>query len=137
MLYYGEIIDRKRVFKTKAFDRWAKKVLSDKVLCTPAREIEQGIYEADLGHGVCKKRVAIPGHGKSGSTRTLVAKQHPAAIVFLVGREKNEPGPDFSDVVVTAAKAIADDLHQQEIEKLEELALKGSLKEICHAKKDK
>ena len=44
---------RKSVFKTKTFDRWAKKVISDPLLCTAAREIEQGLYEADLGHGVC------------------------------------------------------------------------------------
>jgi hypothetical protein len=125
---------RKRVFKTKTFDRWAKKVVSDPLLCTAAREIEQGHYEADLGHGVCKKRIAVPGQGKSGSTRTLVAKQHPAAIVFLVGRAKSEPGPDFPDVVVATAKAIAEDLQEQGIEQLHALATDGKLKEICNAK---
>lgn len=127
---------RKRVFKTKTFDRWAKKVISDRLLCAAAREIEQGLYEADLGHGVCKKRIAVPGRGKSGSTRTLVAKQHPAAIVFLVGRGKSEPGPDFPDVVVTAVKAIADGLHRQKIERLAELAAQGQLKEICDGKEE-
>ena len=63
----------KRVFKTKTFDRWARKVVADDLLCQAAHEIEQGQYEADLGGGVCKKRVAVPGQGKSGSTRTLVA----------------------------------------------------------------
>lgn len=92
------------------------------------------MYEADLGQGVCKKRIAVPGQGKSGATRTLVAKQHAAAIIFLVGREKNEPGPDFSDVVVEAAKAIASDLNKQPIERLEELTADGKLKEICNAK---
>ncbi len=125
---------RKRVFKTKSFDRWAKKVLADALLCAAAREIEQGVYEADLGQGVCKKRIAVPGQGKSGGTRTLVAKQHAAAIIFLVGREKNEPGPDFSDVVVEAAKTIASDLNKQPIDQLEAMATDGKLKEICNAK---
>ncbi len=97
----------KRVFKTKTFDRWAKKLLSDTSLCIAAREIEQGIYEADLGGGVCKKRVPIPGQGKSGSTRTLVAKKHKNAIYFLTGREKSAAGSDFSDKEVSAAKLIA------------------------------
>ena len=44
----------KRVFKTKTFDRWARKLLSDELLCAAALEIEQGRYEADLGGGVCK-----------------------------------------------------------------------------------
>ena len=124
------------MFKTKTFDRWAKKVISDQLLCVAAREIEQGLYEVDLGHGVCKKRIAVPGRGKSGSTRTLVAKQHPAAIVFLVGRQKSEPGPAFPDGVVTAAKAIADGLHRQKIERLAELAAQGQLKEICSGKEE-
>jgi hypothetical protein len=127
-------MNRKRVFKTKSFARWAKKVLADALLCAAAREIEQGVYEADLGQGVCKKRIAVPGQGKSGGTRTLVAKQHAAAIIFLVGREKSEPGPDFSDVVVEAVKAIASDLNKQPIERLEEMAADGKLKEICNAK---
>ncbi|HEV6964763.1 MULTISPECIES: type II toxin-antitoxin system RelE/ParE family toxin [Roseateles] len=125
---------RKRVFKTKSFDRWAKKVLTDALLCAAAREIEQGVYEADLGQGVCKKRIAVSGKGKSGGTRTLVAKQHAAAIIFLVGREKNEPGPDFSDVVVEAAKTIASDLSKMPIAQLETMATDGKLKEICNAK---
>ena len=49
----------KRVYKTKTFDRWARKVVSDDLLCQAAHEIEQGQYEADLGGGVCKKRVDI------------------------------------------------------------------------------
>lgn len=124
---------RKRVFKTRTFDRWARKVVADALLCAAAREIEQGRYEADLGHGVCKKRIAVPGQGKSGSTRTLVAKQHPAAIVFLVGRRKSEPGPDFPDAVVEAVKAIAHDLQRLKIERLEAMTVDGTLKEICHA----
>ncbi|MDC6168503.1 type II toxin-antitoxin system RelE/ParE family toxin [Paucibacter sp. XJ19-41] len=129
-------MSRKRVFKTKSFDHWAKKVISDSLLCSAARDIEQGRYEADLGHGVCKKRIAIPGQGKSGSTRTLVAKQHPQAIVFLVGREKSAPGPDFPDVVVAAAQAIAEDLHRLQAEQLDMLAADGKLKEICNAQEE-
>lgn len=134
MLHFFDNMKRKKVFKTKSFDRWAKKVLADALLCAAAREIEQGMYEADLGQGVCKKRIAVPGKGKSGGTRTLVAKQHVAAIIFLVGREKNEPGPDFSDVVLEAARTIASDLNKQPIERLQAMAADGKLKEICNAK---
>lgn len=128
---------RKRVFKTRAFDRWAKKVLADALLCVAAREIEQGMYEADLGQGLCKKRIALWGQGKRGGTRTLVAKRHAAAIVFLVGREKSEPGPDFSDAVVEAAKAIAADLNRQPMERLEEMTTDGRLKEICNGEESR
>lgn len=123
----------KLVFKTKTFDRWAKKAIGDALLCAAAREIEAGTYEADLGHGLCKKRIARPGQGKSGATRTLVAKQHPGAIIFLVGREKSAPGSDFPDAVVEAAKVLADGLQALDIEKLAQMAKDGMLKEICNA----
>lgn len=124
----------KRVFKTKTFDRWARKVVSDALLCEAAHQIEQGLFEADLGGGVCKKRVPIPGQGKSGSTRTLVAKKHRDAIFFLAGREKNAPGTDFSDKEVEAAKIIAHALEKVNSNKLDELLTTKVLKEICHDK---
>lgn len=122
----------KRVFNKKSFARWAKKVISDDLLCTAAREIEQGVYEADLGGGVCKKRVAVPGQGKSGSTRTLVAKQHKSALFFLVGREKSRPGADFSDSEQEAAKVVAKILDAADVKKLNLMKADGALKEICN-----
>lgn len=122
----------KRVFKTKTFDRWARKVVSDLLLCQAASEIEQGLFEADLGRGVCKKRVAMPGQGKSGSTRTLVAKKHKDAIFFLAGREKSQPGSDFSDKEVDATKIIASGLQAADAQKLDELLAAEILKEICN-----
>ena len=124
----------KRVFKTKTFDRWARKVVSDALLCEAAHQIEQGLFEADLGGGVCKKRIPIPGQGKSGSTRTLVVKKHQDAIFFLAGREKNAPGTDFSDKEVDAAKIIAHALEKVNSNKLDELLTTKILKEICHEK---
>jgi hypothetical protein len=127
----------KRVFKTRTFDRWAKKILTDSSLCTAAREIERGVYEADLGHGLCKKRVAVEGRGKSGSTRLLVAKRHADAIFFLVGRQKSDSGSDFSVEVVEVAKGVADALQQQPIDKIEQLVSGGVLKEICSDQEDR
>ena len=124
----------KRVFKTKTFARWSRKVLSDAMRCQAAVEIEQGLFEADLGGGVCKKRVPLPGQGKSGSTRTLVAKRHKNAIFFLAGREKSEPGADFSDKEVDAAKIIAKGLEGVVAKKLDELVAAEILKEICNVK---
>jgi len=79
-------IERTRVFKTKTFDRWARKVDGDKLLSITAPEIEADLYEADLGHGLCKKSIATPGHGKRGAVRTLVAKRHSSAVIFLPQR---------------------------------------------------
>ncbi len=123
----------KRVFKTKTFSRWARKIVNDAALCEAAREIEQGLFEADLGGGLCKKRIALPGQGKSGSSRTLVAKKHKDAIFFLAGREKSQPGSDFSDQEVDAAKIIAASLQAADAPKLAQLITAEILKEICNA----
>ena len=101
-------------------------------MCQAAQEIMQGLYEADLGGGVCKKRIALPGQGKSGSTRTLVAKRHQQALFFLVGREKSDPGKDFSAAEEAAAQIIAKGLHTTTAEQWEQLKQDGVLKEICH-----
>lgn len=124
----------KRVFKTKTFARWAKGLLADEALRKAAREIEQGRFDADLGGGVCKKRVALPGRGKSSSTRTLVAKQNAVAIIFLVGREKSEPGHDFTHSEESAAKIIASGLEKLDNTTLNALAKLGLLIEICEPK---
>lgn len=122
----------KRVFKLKTFSRWARKLVADEALCAAAREIERGLFEADLGGGVCKKRIAIAGKGKSGSTRTLVAKKHERAIFFLVGREKSAPGSDFSDHVIDAAKLVAKSLEGAKADMLSEMLDAGTIEEICH-----
>jgi len=128
---------KKRVFETKTFDRWVKKVIADSLLCKAALEIEQGIYEADLGHGLCKKRIALPGKGKSGSTRTLVAKRHKSAIFFIAGREKSDAGSDFTEKEEEAAKVFADMLQSVTTPKLNQMTTDGFLKEICNDKTDR
>jgi hypothetical protein len=120
----------KIVMKTKTFDRWAKKRVATSALCNAAREIDLGIYEADLGDGICKKRVPIAGQGKSGGIRTLVAKKNKDAIVFIVGREKSSPGSDFTDREQEAATVISKSFEKADIHKLRELASFGILKEL-------
>jgi len=47
--------------------------LNDLLLKAAVSEIQRGLLEADLGGGIVKKRIALPGRGKRGSTRTLLA----------------------------------------------------------------
>lgn len=130
-------MNKKRVFKTKSFARWAKKILSDALLCQAAREIERGEFEADLGQGGCKKRIAVPGQGKSGSARSLVAKQHKSAIFFLAGRAKSDPGTDFSPNEEEAAKLAGKLLQAATVMKLETMKTDGVLMEICGEQENK
>lgn len=78
------------VFKTRWFDRWARKQgLTTPGLCAAVREMTEGLYDADLGGGLFKKRIARPGQGKSGGFRTLVATNKGSRWVFVYGFPKN------------------------------------------------
>ncbi|MFO1433790.1 MAG: type II toxin-antitoxin system RelE/ParE family toxin [Candidatus Competibacteraceae bacterium] len=80
----------KRVFKTRHFSRWMRKtLLSNEALCKSVAEMELGLIDADLGGGVFKKLVALPGRGKRGSTRTLIVTNKSDRRFFVVGFEKN------------------------------------------------
>lgn len=52
--------------------------------------MKSGLYDADLGGGVFKKRIARPGKGKRGGFRTLVASNKGSRWVFMYGFPKNE-----------------------------------------------
>jgi len=79
-----------RLFKTRWFHGWvAKEGLSDAALCEAAAELEQGLADA-LGGCVYKKRIALPGRGKRGGARTLIAYRSGQAVFFMYGFPKNE-----------------------------------------------
>jgi hypothetical protein len=80
-----------RIFKTRAFNRWAVKTgVSDTALLKAVTDIERGLIDADLGSNLYKQRVALPGRGKSGSTRTLLATRFAGTLYFLFGFEKKD-----------------------------------------------
>jgi hypothetical protein len=79
------------VYQTKTFARWAKKAgLQDTELYVAAQEVAAGRVEAKLGGNVYKKRVALPGGGKSGGSRTLIAIMKGKHSFYLYGFEKSE-----------------------------------------------
>jgi hypothetical protein len=79
------------VYKTRWFDRWARKQgLTTPSLCAAVRDMRAGLYDADLGGGLLKKRIARPGEGKRGGFRTLVATNKGTRWVFVYGFPKNE-----------------------------------------------
>jgi hypothetical protein len=81
------------VYKTRWFDRWVRKQgVTTSSLCAAVREMRTGLYEADLGSGLFKKRIARVGQGKSGGFRTLIATNRRDRWIFLYGFAKNERG---------------------------------------------
>ena len=80
-----------KIFKRKDFARWqARERLADTVLCKAAKEMEDGLIDADLGGLLYKKRVARQGAGKSSGYRTLLSARIGSRYVFLYGFPKND-----------------------------------------------
>ncbi|NYT83029.1 type II toxin-antitoxin system RelE/ParE family toxin [Alcaligenaceae bacterium] len=80
-----------RAFRTRTFTRWMRKAgLTDEVLRHAISERAQGLVDANLGGHVVKKRVSVPGQGKRGGARTIVATKFAGRWFFLYGFSKNE-----------------------------------------------
>jgi len=80
-----------RVYKTKWFGRWARREgLSDKLICVAIREVERGLVDAALGGQLVKKRIGLPGRGKSGSVRTIIAYRAGDRAFCLYGFAKSQ-----------------------------------------------
>lgn len=80
-----------RVFRTRTFSRWMRKTgLTDDTLRAAVDEMCKGLIDADLGGHVVKKRIALPGQGKRGAARTLIATKRAGYWFFLFGFSKSE-----------------------------------------------
>lgn len=117
---------------TRQFSRWIRKTnLTESALCLAVAEMSDGLIDADMGGGVVKKRVAMPGRGKSGSARTLLATNRASRWFFVFGFEKNERA-NVTGKEVEALQQLAVDLLRLNPKQLDELVGSDALKEICH-----
>lgn len=124
----------KRVFKTRTFARWSRKSgLPDRTLLTAVAEISAGLVDAELGGNVYKKRVPMPGRGKSGGARVLIATRLGERWFFLYGFAKNERDTIDDEDLVTLQRT-ADVLLKMDAESLGRALRAGELTEICHEK---
>ena len=118
------------VFKTKTFDPWVRRVgLKDSALRVAVTEMLSGQIDAHLGGGIVKKRVALPGRGKSGSTRTLIATNMGTRWYFVFGFEKNERDNIAADELA-ALKRLATDLLKLTDPQISTALSAGTLSEI-------
>jgi hypothetical protein len=96
-----------RIFKTKAFVRFARKSsLGDSALRQAIADVERGLVDADLGGGVIKRRIAREGGGKSGGFRTIVLFRFGEHAFFVRGYAKNERD-NIDEDELRAFKALA------------------------------
>jgi hypothetical protein len=109
-----------------------KTELTEEALCQAVSEMERGLIDAELGGGVVKKRIPLPGRGKSGSTRTLLATNKGSLWFFVFGFEKSERA-NVSPRELEALKALAGDLLKLASAELDSQVAREVLREICHA----
>ena len=80
-----------RIFTTRAFNRLdVAGELGDAELIAAVAEMNDGLWDVNLGGQVYKKRVALAGRGKSGGARTLVAFKSDDRAFFMYGFSKNQ-----------------------------------------------
>jgi hypothetical protein len=119
-----------KLYKTSQFNRWPKKNnLEDADLGNAAREMAEGLYDADLGGGLFKKRIARSGQGKSGGFRTMIASNREDRWFFLYGFAKNERS-NISKKEQEALKKLAGDLLYATPETIEAMVQNNTLTKV-------
>ncbi len=104
--------------------------LSDPALLDAVSEMVQGLIDADLGGHVVKKRVALPGQGKRGGARTIVATRISQRWFFLFGFSKNERSNIDKDEL-KVFQEVAKDLLAFNDRQLADALSAGEITEVC------
>ena len=126
-----------RVFKTKWFERFARKEgIDDAALCAAAQRAGKGLIDADLGGGVLKQRIARPGEGRSGGFRSIVVFRKGAQAFFVYGFPKRSRANIGNDEL-RGFKALAKQLLGYDDATLAKAIKSGALKEVrCDDEKE-
>jgi hypothetical protein len=101
----------------------------DRALWAAVREMAGGLIDADLGGHVVKKRVALPGQGKRGGARTIVATKLAERWFFLYGFRKNERANIDKDEL-RALQEVAKDLLRLDDRQLDIALQAGEIVEV-------
>ncbi len=115
---------------TKFFYRWQEKSgVTEAALVDAVAEMEAGLIDADLGGSVYKKRIAIPGQGKRGGVRTILAMKAGERTFFLYGYAKNEL-ENITNRDLKSLKKVAVRLLYAPETKISDYLTRGLLKEV-------
>lgn len=104
--------------------------MSDQALRDAVSEMARGLIDANLGGHVVKKRVALPGKGKRGGARTIVATRMSDRWFFLFGFSKNERA-NIDDDELKVFQEVAKDFLAFNDHQLAAALSAGELTEIC------
>ncbi len=120
-----------RVFKNKAFTRFARKAdIDDTDLWEAVCRAETGLVDADLGGGVIKQRIARAGAGRSGGFRTIILLRVGERAFFVHGFAKSDLGNIRPDELA-AFKMLAAHILAFNDQELEVALAAGVFTEVC------
>ncbi len=92
---------------TRHFAKWvSKQKIPMGEVATVLAEVKDGLFEANLGGGIYKKRIRFQGRGKRGGGRTILCYKKDDRAVFVHGFSKNEKA-NLSPKELQAFKALA------------------------------
>jgi hypothetical protein len=118
------------VYKTKTFARFARKAgLSDREIIHAAEAVAAGQWDADLGGGVFKQRIAREGGGKSGGFRTIILFKVGGHSFFVHGFAKNEKA-NITAIELRALRKLAATFLGFDAETLEKAGAAGEIAEV-------
>ena len=121
-----------RIFKTPWFTRFAEKEhIVDKILKNALNQLEAGQFDADLGGGVYKQRLARSGGGKSGGYRVLICFRQESRSFFMYGFPKSKKD-NITISEKNDLKKLAKVLFTMTDEQLDEQVKVGAFQEISN-----
>ena len=119
-----------RIFKTSWFTRFtARENITDDALKEAIGQLGAGLFDADLGGGVYKQRLARRGSGKSGGYRVLICFRQDERSFFVYGFTKSDKAtvaPNEKSDLKKLAKALFTATDAE----LERMLKSGQLSEI-------
>lgn len=119
-----------RIYKTKAFNKWAKKInLIDLTLKQAIDEINRGQFEANLGKNIYKKRIAHKNKSKRNSLRTIIAFKINDKAFFIYGYAKNYKN-DITDKEKKLFKKLANNYLAYDNNQIEQALFTNKLTEV-------
>lgn len=95
------------IYKIIAFSEWAEEYnISDELLFDAITELNNGLFDANLGGNVYKKRIPLDNKGKRGGARTIIAFKYNNKAFYIYSFAKNKQ-TNINDKELKALKKLA------------------------------
>ncbi len=85
-----------------------------------------------MGRAYARSVLLFQGVARAAACVPFLRKRGAHSPFFIAGRQKGDPGSDFTQASVAQAQVIGEALQRASIRELDILLSEGLLKEICH-----